>query len=265
MAATFTSAHANRVGRAVSHYQLALSYWSTRGQPLALAHLYMALEALAPAAERTRREQLGFSSRRNTRSTLGVDVTRNNWRNVLLGWVRRDVLCRGDKATYDAAREASDGFEHGFMPLPAYRAAATEVTPKLLGYVRAAILDVLDLPEQVREALLSKAPVDTSALWWQLRGDLTGEVADPTMLAEPESPVPHPRMEWTISYERAERTPDHRLRLSPQHQMTVRTASGVQFTPTEHGVGMGLNDADAFEFEPPTSEPAKTDEATLNE
>jgi len=108
----------------------------------------MALEALTAVAERRERERLGLQSEEEHAKHRGVDVTQSNWRNVLSGWIRRDVLCKGDKATYDAARRASDGFEHGFMPLPEYRATASEVTPAVLGYVRAGILDLLDLDER---------------------------------------------------------------------------------------------------------------------
>lgn len=41
--AFFTSPESARIFRTVSQYHVALSHWSTRGQPLALAHLYMAL------------------------------------------------------------------------------------------------------------------------------------------------------------------------------------------------------------------------------
>lgn len=62
MAASFGSPDAKRVGMAVRQYQMALNYWSTRGQPLALGPLYIALEALAPVAQRRQREQLGLQS-----------------------------------------------------------------------------------------------------------------------------------------------------------------------------------------------------------
>ena len=57
--AFFTSSEMPRLSRAVSQYQIALSHWTVSGRPLALAHLYMALEALGPVAERAERERLG--------------------------------------------------------------------------------------------------------------------------------------------------------------------------------------------------------------
>src|SRR5215211_1024964 len=48
-----------RLSRAISHYHAALRHWTQAGQPLALAHLYPALEALGPAFERRERQRLG--------------------------------------------------------------------------------------------------------------------------------------------------------------------------------------------------------------
>jgi hypothetical protein len=251
----FTSVAAERIGRAVSQYQMALNYWSTRGRPLALAHLYMALEALAPVAEGRERERLNLATDEDHARARGVDVSRTNWREVLLGWVRRDVLCEGDKPTYDAARRASDGFEHGFMPLPAYRGAASAHTAALLSYVRKAVLNLLDLDDTVREALRDKSPIDTSPLWMEIRGELTGNVGDPNMLAEPGYSVPHPCVDWKITLDDAHRTEDKRLRITPRSNLTAHMAEGVHMTFTHHGLAVGLSDREMFEYEASTEEP----------
>ena len=171
-----------------------MSQWTTAGRPLALAHLYMALEALAPVAERAERTRLGVADERAHAQHRGVDVTRSNWKEVLLGWVRRDVICRGDKAIYDAARKASDGFEHGSIGLPEYRAAAAQHGRALLDYVRGGALDLLDLPPSVRAELAAKRPLDVSPLWQEVRGELHGEVQDPNRLGEAGQPYPH--VDW---------------------------------------------------------------------
>ena len=72
-----------------------------------------ALEALGPAVERAERQRLGLADERAHAVHRGVDVGKSNWKGVLLGWVRRDVICQGDKPTYDTARKATDGLEHG--------------------------------------------------------------------------------------------------------------------------------------------------------
>jgi hypothetical protein len=116
--ATLSDIPERRVLRTVGQYPSALHHWSASGRSLALAHLYMALEALAPVAERAARERLGLDNARQHAIHRDVDVSRSNWHDVLLGFVRRDELCQGDKTSYDLARRASNGFEHGFMDLP---------------------------------------------------------------------------------------------------------------------------------------------------
>jgi hypothetical protein len=85
--AAFSSSDSERIGPAVSHYQLALNYWTTRGQPMALAHLYMALEALGPVAERRERERQGLATQKEHAQSRSVDVSKSNWRDVLLAQV----------------------------------------------------------------------------------------------------------------------------------------------------------------------------------
>lgn len=111
----------------------------------------------------------------------------------------------------------------------------------------------------MRSSLLSKKPIDTSPLWWELRGELSGGVGDPTGLAETDGPLPHPCVDRQITLDDAQRTSDQTLRLSPRHTVTVRVGEGVQLTPTEHRAAVGLNDAEMFQWEPPP------DEATLVE
>ena len=99
-------------------------------------HLYPALEALGPAVERVERERLGLADERGHASHRGVDVSQSNWKDVLLGWVRRDIICQGDMETYDAVRRLSDKLEDGALDMPLIREAAPGVTGTLFNYVR---------------------------------------------------------------------------------------------------------------------------------
>jgi hypothetical protein len=256
LGAVFASPDGDRIGRAVSQYQIALRYWTTGGQALALAHLYMALEALGPVAQGRERDELGLKDDKDHAVHRGVDISRSNWHEVLLGWIRRDVLCDGDKETYDAARQASDGFEHGFMSLPDYRALASANAPTLLDHVRRAVLNLLDLDESVRAELADKRPVDTSPLWLEVRGELTGDVGDADQLAETGYKMPHPCAEWEVTLDEARRTEDDgRLRLTPRSNLTAHLAPKVQLTFTYHGIAVGLSDLEMFEVEPTNEEP----------
>jgi hypothetical protein len=111
----FTHVEFKRLARAISHYHAALRSWTVAAQPLALVHLYPALEALGPATERAERQRLGLPDEHAHAVHRGVDVTESNWREVLLGWVRRDVICQSDAATYRTAYKA-DGERHSVAP-----------------------------------------------------------------------------------------------------------------------------------------------------
>ena len=183
------NAESRRLARAISQYHAALRNWTTAAQPLALAHLYPALEALGPAVERAERQRLGLADERAHAVHRGVDVGKSNWKEVLLGWVRRDVICQGDKPTYDTARKATDGLEHGALDMPLIRDAGAEATPKLFDYVRKGILNLLDVDPQVRERLAGMSTVDVTPFHRSLQGVLAGDVADPLKLG----PDPMPR------------------------------------------------------------------------
>jgi hypothetical protein len=179
LGAIFTSPEHKRLGRAISLYHAALRNWTTAGQPLALTELYPALEALGPAAERAERQRLGLPDERAHASHRGIDLSKSNWKDVLLGWIRRDVICQGDKETYDAVRKLSDKLEHGALDMPLIREAAPRVTGKLFEYMRCGMLDLMDLDPEVREALATTRPLDITPIHSSITGVLTGDVADP--------------------------------------------------------------------------------------
>ena len=185
----FASAEQQRLGVALSHYHAALRDWTPAGQPLALMHLYPALEALGGAVERAERTRLTLASKEDHAQYRGIDVAKSNWREVLLGCVRRDLICKGDQTTYSTARKTSNGLEHGFMDMPSIRAAAEQVTPKLFGYVRDGVLDLLNLETDVRDRLGKMPVLDGTPFHMAMKGHLTGEVADPDQLDFPGDPI----------------------------------------------------------------------------
>jgi len=253
LGAVFAAGVDPRLPRAFGQYHAALRDWTTSGRPLAMAHLYMALEALGPVAEREARQRLNLPDQQAHARYRGVDVGLKNWKEVLLGWVRRDELCQGDKVTYDLARRASDGLEHGSMDFPEVRAAAETTGPLLLSYVRRGLLGLLDLPESVRRALADKQPLDVSPLRFSVTGELTGAVEDPDALGQDGQPYPY--ADWHVTLDDHHRLPDGRMRMTPRMNLTARLAEDVQLTFTAHATGVGLTDPDLFDYEPSTEEP----------
>lgn len=240
----YTNPESKRLARAISQYHAALRNWTTAGQPLALVHLYPALEALSPATERAERQRLGLIDEQAHAIHRSVDVSRSNWREVLLGYVRRDVICQGDDTTYRTAYKASNGLEHGSMDMPLIRTASLEVTPKLFGYVRRGILDLLSIDTDVRERLAGMRIVDVTPFHHSILGVLTGDVAEPAKLG-PEG-EPYPWMDWETTVEDVTVRPDGRNRLQPSYTFTARIAPGVLFTARGSRVAVGLNDPAEF-------------------
>jgi len=248
----------DRLGRAIAQYHVALRYWTVPGQPLAMAHLYMALEALGPLAERATRERLGLPDDRAHAVHRGVDVSRGNWKDVLLGWVRRDEICRGDKAVYDAAKDATSHFRHGSAGLAAaYRGAGEGANRLLLDYVRCGVLDLLDLPDQVNAELAGRPPLDITPVRFEVSGELHGEVSDPDRLGEAGSLYPY--TEWGTSLDGLQRLEDGTLRLSPRLDLRARIAPSVQLTFTHHAAQTGVNDPDRCNFDWPASGDGSSD------
>ena len=54
-----------------------------------------------------------------------MDITQKNWQMMAGYFARREYIFEGDKLIYDAARHASDDFEHGKADLGSVQQAAT--------------------------------------------------------------------------------------------------------------------------------------------
>ncbi|MDP9443749.1 MAG: hypothetical protein M3P83_05125 [Actinomycetota bacterium] len=250
--AVLTASETPRLARAVGQYAVALSHWTMPARPLALAHLYIALEALSPAVERVERQRLGLPDERAHAEHRGVDLGHQDWKNRLLGKVRGDVLCQGDWDTYDLARKASNGFEHASMDHPSFRTIANQVSRDLMGYVRRGVLGLLDLADDVRDEMAGKVPLDISPLQFAVEGELTGAVQDPDRLGYGSEPYPY--ADWRVTLDDHHRTPDGRSRMTPRMHLTSRIAEGVQMTWRGHALGAGLTDLDLLDFEPSTQD-----------
>lgn len=179
----------------------------------------------------------------------GVDVNRSNWSEVLLGWIRRDVICKSDQPTYKASSEASNGLEHGSVDMPSIRAEARQLTPKLFEYVRGGVLDLLNLDSDVRDRLMRMYLLDITPFRAAMKGVLTGDVADPDQLGFEGDP--YPRMDPQTSIDDLTYQSDGRLTMSPRMTNTVRIAPGAQFTPSETALAVGLNSPPEFEATAP--------------
>lgn len=85
----------------------------------------------------------------------GVDTARG---------VRQEIIFTGDAETYKAAKDASDGLEHGSWELDKVAAHALKSADKTFRYVRRTIVDLLDLPQEVANELNEIKPKDVQSM-----------------------------------------------------------------------------------------------------
>lgn len=207
---TLASPESERLSRGLQQYELALRHWYFGGEWLALAHLYMAVEALTKLVLRKHCAVTNLDEAEVARIN-GIDPDdpdRPRWRPALDSWVRHGLIFDGDESTYKAARSASDGLEHGYMELNEIHRRAIESTEQTFGYVRRAIVRLLGLEEESHPDLMDRSPRDVGCLRKMVRGHFVS-VGDE--LAPPGEEYPY--LEWSSSVKTLTRT-ENRFELS---------------------------------------------------
>jgi hypothetical protein len=213
-----------RLTRALGHYELALRSWFLGGEPLALAHLFIAAENLTKSALRAECRSRSLSEDDLARA-VGIDPddpSRPRWRPALYEWARSTLVFKDDAEVHRLAREASDGLEHGFMEVSDVHARARAVTARTFELVREAILDLLPLSDDARERLRGVPPRDVRSLRKIMRGAFigTGDLAA--------TDQEYPLLRWTSSASRFVREGDD-LDVSFTERVQVVAAEGVEY------------------------------------
>jgi hypothetical protein len=227
-----------RIARAFGQYEVALRYWSDEQRVLSLAHLYMAIEALTRVVGGAERERHGHSNAETHARALGITIDASKrWQNELDGRIRRDVICAGDHETFQAARKASDGLEHGYASFQHIRAAAESYTGRLFGHVRRTILSVMTLDPDVTAAIEAHLPLDTTPFRHEIRGVLHGAVIDADALGTDNNP--HPELLWSAA-PTLHFTEDDTLVMTVNGNVTARLADGIQFEAGDHSIYGGI-------------------------
>ncbi|MGZ6109714.1 MAG: hypothetical protein ACXWMR_16615, partial [Gemmatimonadaceae bacterium] len=104
----FNHPEVDRIRRTIGQYYQALRNWEPGQEVMALAHLWMGVETITPVALR-RAFAAANSDRAGIASAWGIDIRQ------LDGEVRKRLILHGDADSYNKAKDASDGFEHGFL------------------------------------------------------------------------------------------------------------------------------------------------------
>lgn len=239
--AAYASPEAPRLFRALAQYQAALRYWNTGSRMLVLAHLYIACEVLTKAVQRLHQARLGMTAEEHAQ-LLGVDITKSNWKMMAGSFARREYIFEGDKAIYDAARTASDEFEHGTADLGNVRQAADTVTRQLFDLVRSAVLTLVPaLDSAICDAIMAKAPIDVSPFYKQITGYIVGDQpSDPGNLGS--AGELFPALRWRSDI-RACRLDGDKLSFDPVETVTVQFADGLRFEGGGYAIYGGLNPA----------------------
>jgi hypothetical protein len=217
----------NRLTRAGVQYALALGHWRPGNEIMAVAHLFIGMEALTPIALK-RELDTRNCSRDELAELWGIHEEVPALRATkLAAEVRRRILFRGDGDTASKARKASDGLEHSFMDFAGVRELAENVVKDTARYLREAILEFSGVDQATRDTLTSP-PFDIPLRSHYARyvwGTLVG-AGDELAAQNQEYPVLH----WGAglkSFEVEEGTDRHLIGLN--QTMTFRAAPGIQF------------------------------------
>jgi hypothetical protein len=205
---------------------MALGHWRMGHETMALAHLYIGMEALTPVALRRERDRTGLDDDQLA-LRYGIDERRKGTRmGKLHAVIRRQMLFQGDDEAASKAREASDGFEHGFLDFVKVRSLAQEVRDRTARYLRAAIFELCDLDGATR-ATLETPPFDKplrSYLARYMWGTLLGEAED---MAAPDQQ--YPLLRWQSRLKEFRREPDGLYTVTPEETMTMSFNEALRY------------------------------------
>ena len=223
-----SSDEVKRLSRALYQYERSLRYWYYGGEWLALAHLYMAVEALTKSVIRDRCGRDGIDEAELARRN-GVDPDdpeRPRWRPALDAWARRELIFQADTATYEAAKDASDGMEHGFMDFSEVNRRAAQATESTFRYVREAMVHILALDQDSYSDLITRPARDVGSLRKMVRGKFIGTLDDIAPAGEE-----YPYLEWRSNVRTMTRTGDE-FKMTFDETFKVHCHPDAQFQGT---------------------------------
>ena len=216
--------HSERLLRGANQYRLALQSWRLGKETLSLAHLWMAAEAITKAKVRVECETRGITEP-DLATELGIEREQYSGKRLEQA-VRKKLLLKGDNEVYSKAKEASDGFEHGYLNYGAVRELSRDVRLRMAEYVRIAILEMCELDSAIFSKLTSD-PFDEPLGHWPivkyLRGKLIGLGEE---LAAPGNAYPF--IKWSFSLKTA-KWEGSKFNIEMTENLTPEIAEGIGF------------------------------------
>ncbi len=211
-----------RIQRAMGQYQYSLLHWVHGEETLALAHLFMGMEALTKV----------FLRRECNERRLAEDGLAAHYgieKKHLDPYIRKTLLFKGDEACLARAKQASDGFEHGFLDFNEVRSLATDVRDKTATFLRDAIMDISGCDPTALRGIREgryRVPLGAWKMVKYLRGTLIGK--GPDLAAEGNA---YPIMEWRSSIKVFRKVEDGKYEYTPDETMTPKLGQGIAFKP----------------------------------
>jgi len=218
MGAFSESAYRERLYRSAAQYQTAIRHLLPGQEVLVVAHLWMAVEALTKVVGE--QEIVKFGSRDDLLSAWGIELKDFD------AEVRRRIIFQGDTTTYAEARQASNGFEHGFLNMHEIAKVATTRAVQGLAYMREAILRAAGLDDDVVASLVSQRfshPLPSVRLARYIRATLLGPAQG---LAHPEED--YPRFWVATKVESIVHRDDGKLDIKPTETLSWRFGDGTE-------------------------------------
>lgn len=209
-----------RILRAANQYRLSLESWRLGRETISMAHLWMALEALTKAKIRAELNSRGLETEAQLAECLGVDIQK------LDPTVRKELILRGDSECYKKAKEASDGFEHGYLGYDKIITLSRDVRNHMAEHIRNAIFELCKL-EQETIKILTSDPYHQPKGYWPivkyLRGKLIGEGEQ---LAAPGNEYPFMRWNPIIKFCKVDKD---QFNFKIDETFTADLAEGISF------------------------------------
>jgi hypothetical protein len=202
--------------RAIESYRRALGHWFPEEQLLAGEFLFICAETLSRFAIESRAAARGITPKNLVRLDGSGTETKFRWRYL------NDEVFAGDTAALDALKEASDGFEHGYMAFEDARKRQEPVLERAFACMRRALIGAAEAPDEMADRPLADSYVEPRALVPVLnivRGEL--KVKDLTR------PVPALdgaaiELDWQVSEPTASRRPDGEVDITFRRRVTAR-------------------------------------------
>lgn len=231
--ALIAHADAERLRRALGQYYQALRNWEPGLEVLALAHLWMGVEALTPVVLRRTLE-----TRACDRAALAA--TWNVEERHLDAEVRKRLVMHDDAEAYKRAKAASDGFEHGFLGFAQVHAHSDAVRVKVAAHLRHSILDELGL-DAADASTIAAAPYDVPGHLHSTKY-LRGRLLAPTDALAATGQA-YPYLQWRTVFRDVSDPATDDVMFKMEETFTGQFAEGVAFKPTRIEVWGGQESA----------------------